>query len=74
MSTTVGEIGYGVSPGDSLIPQPYAYVAPWKRRRGSLWNQPFGAAATVRSLGGTQAVLDFFRRGQAQAANDPTID
>ena len=74
VSTTVGEIGYGVSPGDSLIAEPYAYVGPRQRRRGAFWNQPFGAATTVRELGGAQAVLDYFRRGQAQAAIDPTVD
>ena len=34
LGVTVDEVTYGVSPGDALVPQPYAYVGPWQRRPG----------------------------------------
>ena len=57
------EVNYGVSPGDALIGEPYAYVGPWTPREGDFWNQPFGAAQQLSTLGGADAVADFFREG-----------
>lgn len=70
VSTTVAEVNFGVSPGDTLIPEPYAYVAPWRRREGAFWDQPFGSAALVSELGDADRVLDYFRHGQELAALD----
>jgi len=44
--------GYGASPGDALIPQPYLYVGPWKAERhiGILAQYPFGAALTYDEM------------------------
>jgi hypothetical protein len=44
--------GYGASPGDALIPQPYLYVGPWKAERhtGMLAQYPFGAALTYDEM------------------------
>jgi hypothetical protein len=61
-------VGYGVSPGDRYIAEPYAYVSPPTPRTGEFWNQPFGAAATVRELGDADAVLAFFVDGRRRAA------
>lgn len=43
---------YGVSPGDSVIPEPYLYVGPWDaaRRTGTLGTEPFGGACTYAEL------------------------
>jgi len=38
---TLDEVNYGVSPGDDMIGEPYAYVGPFRRREGAFWNQPF---------------------------------
>jgi hypothetical protein len=65
---TVDEVNFGVSPGDGLIPEPYAYVGPWTPRSGSFWNQPFGAA---RPLTGLADVAGFFAEGASRAVSDP---
>jgi hypothetical protein len=62
------EVNYGVSPGDSAVAEPYAYVGPWTARTGEFWNQPFGAARPLSELGGADAVADFFREGARLAA------
>jgi len=63
-------VGYGVSPGDRFITEPYAYVSPPEPRTGEFWNQPFGAARTMRELddGYADAVLAFFLDGRRRAA------
>jgi hypothetical protein len=68
---TVDEINYGVSPGDSYLGEPYAYVGPWQRRTGDFWTAPFGA---VRPLGPEPSVdelVAFFVEGRERAATDP---
>lgn len=65
VAITVGEVNYGVSPGDDGIPAPYAYVGPWTPRTGEFWNAPFGAARLMTEL---DDVLEFFLAGQDQAA------
>jgi hypothetical protein len=58
----VDETNYGVSPGDTTIAEPYAYVTPPTPRREAFWNQPFGAARAMRELDDARpdAVLAFF--------------
>jgi hypothetical protein len=58
----VGECNYGVSPGDSTIHEPYAYVGPWTPRTGRFWTEPFGAARRLRDL---DDIAAFFAEGQA---------
>ncbi|HEY3259691.1 MAG TPA: hypothetical protein VGJ95_05385 [Pseudonocardiaceae bacterium] len=60
---TVDEVNYGVSPGDTLLPEPYAYVGPWQPLTGEFWNFPFGAARPVAQLADVAA---FFREGRAR--------
>jgi hypothetical protein len=67
---TVYKVNYGVSPGDSAIPEPYAYVGPWQRRAGTFWNVSFGAARPLRELAGADAVLAFFAEGRDRARSD----
>jgi hypothetical protein len=68
---SLDEVNYGVSPGDTQIPEPYAYVGPWTPRSGSFWNMPFGAARPMRELPDVDSVEAFFRDGAERAASDP---
>jgi hypothetical protein len=65
IAVTVAQVNYGVSPGDSGIDEPYAYVGPWTPVAGEFWNAPFGAARPLRELGSADAVLRFFRQGSS---------
>jgi hypothetical protein len=59
-------INLGVSPGDHFLGEPYAYAGPWTAERPGaegFWNEPFGAARTLRSLGDTAAVTAFLLEG-----------
>jgi len=62
-------VNYGVSPGDAHLDEPYAYVGPPTKRTGAFWNQPFGAAQTMRDLGDADPaqVLAFFAEGRRNA-------
>jgi hypothetical protein len=46
--------GYGASPGDAAIPDPYVYVSPWDKARvdpaDGFWNQSWGAALGYQQL------------------------
>ncbi|WP_433709872.1 hypothetical protein ACQP2U_25930 [Nocardia sp. CA-084685] len=68
LSSTVNEVNYGVSPGDSVHPGPYAYVGPWAPRTGEFWNAPFGAVRAREEVDNAAALLDFFEEGKARAA------
>jgi hypothetical protein len=63
------EVGYGVSPGDGYLPEPYAYVNPGPARTGGYWNAPFGAATPMRELddGRVDVVVAYFRRGRSES-------
>lgn len=67
MGISVGEVNYGVSPGDTAIAEPYAYVGPWTRRAGDFWNQSFGASRTLAELGDAEGMRDFFEAGRRAA-------
>jgi hypothetical protein len=68
--------GYGASPGDDAIPEPYLYVGPWDagRRTGRFGRCPFGAALTYSELRATNdheaAGRDFYMEC-AQTLLDP---
>ena len=66
LSLSVDEVNYGVSTGDGLVAEPYAYVGPWSPRTGEFWNAPFGAARPLRALPGN-ALHRFFAEGRAAA-------
>ncbi|GGG09659.1 hypothetical protein GCM10007304_24680 [Rhodococcoides trifolii] len=70
LAVSVGEVTFGVSPGDASSPRPYAYVSPWTPRTGSFWNASFGAARSIDEVGEKGALADFFQRGRAKAASD----
>lgn len=65
---SVGEVNYGVSPGDAAHDLPYAYVGPWQPRPGEFWNEPFGASRPISELSGSDGILTFFRAGQQEAS------
>jgi hypothetical protein len=65
------EVNFGLSPGDSGIAEPYAYVGPWKQRVGDFWDQPFGSARRLSELGDADAVLGYFETGWTRAQEDP---
>jgi hypothetical protein len=59
------EVNYGVSPGDTSIPEPYAYVGPWTvPGADDFWDRPFGAARLLSDLAGADAVHAFFAEGR----------
>jgi hypothetical protein len=69
VAVAVGEMTYGVSPGDAMYPQPYAYVvAPVHIRSGPLWNAPFGAVLMPVDVFDVDAVVAFLRAGRDAAA------
>jgi hypothetical protein len=64
LAVTADEINYGVSPGDSYLSEPYAYVGPHRRRQGLFWTAPFGAATPLRAL---DDIAAFFEEGRKAA-------
>ncbi|HWD01345.1 MAG TPA: hypothetical protein VG674_02625 [Amycolatopsis sp.] len=64
VAITVGDVNYGVSPGDGFLPQPYAYVGPHEPREGEFWNAPFGAAHPLREV---LDLVAFFSEGKGLA-------
>jgi hypothetical protein len=61
------DTNYGVSPGDTYLPEPYAYVTPPTPREDGFWNAPFGAARPMADLDGPDALLAFFREARETA-------
>jgi hypothetical protein len=65
VAISVDEVNYGVSPGDTTIAEPYAYVGPWSPPPvGGFWTHSFGAARTVAELGSPEALADFLHEGR----------
>lgn len=69
LGISVAGVNYGVSLGDDGIPTPYAYVGPPTPVAGTFWNQPFGAARSLRDLPDVAAVVAFFREGLERLKN-----
>jgi hypothetical protein len=67
ISVDAERINYGVSPGDSYEPWPYAYVGPWEPREGAFFNAAFGAARRLSELGDAVAIAAFFAQGRGLA-------
>jgi len=65
LAISLGEVNYGVSPGDAGHPQPYAYVGPWTPREGPFWNAAFGALRPASELPDAAAVAAFLAEGRA---------
>lgn len=62
LAVEAGGITYGFSPGDDVVPVPYAYVGPHggPPTRDALWNAPFGAYRTHEEIGTPQGAVAFF--------------
>lgn len=70
----IGEVTYGVSPGDDYVDRPYAYVSRPGRSPGEFWNAPFGAARRLAELDGAEGIVAFFRQGaEAMGADTPSV-
>lgn len=70
LAIRTGDVNYGVSPGDSFTPRPYAYVGPDHRGSDDFWNAPFGAYLPF-DPGAANAVgmiLTFFESGRDLAS------
>ena len=64
----VGEVNFGVSPGDGFLAEPYAYVGVSAVPAGdAFWNAPFGAAVPLREFADGQALTGFFAAGGKRA-------
>ncbi len=63
LGITVDKVNYGLSPGDSYLQVPYAYVGPWEPDdfHGSYWNAPFGAARPLTEVTDLRA---FYEEGR----------
>jgi len=70
LAISVGEVNYGISPGDAGHPGPYAYVGPWSPREGAFWNASFGAVREAAALPDADAVAAFFTAGRDAAGSD----
>ena len=69
VGVSLDEVNYGVSPGDSFLDEPYAYVGPFVVPEGPFWNAPFGATLPLGDKPDPAAILAFFLEGRAQAAH-----
>lgn len=67
LGITLGEVNYGISPGDDFLAVPYAYVGPWSPHAGAFWNAPFGAA---RPLADLSDLAGWFAEGADLARTD----
>ncbi len=57
----VDDINFGVSPGDTFLDEPYAYVGVDPVPVGDpYWNAPFGVVAPVSTFADPTALRDFF--------------
>jgi hypothetical protein len=71
LGITLAEVNYGVSPGDTHVDAPYAYVSPWHPRTSSFWNRPFGATRLLSEVPEPDELVGFFREGASRADTDP---
>ena len=69
----VDGVGYGVSPGDGFLYEPYAYLGVTDPEPDAFWNAPFGADRPMRALAGADpdAVLTFFAEGRDRRVAAP---
>ena len=64
----VQDANFGVSSGDGLIEEPYAYVGVSRPPAGdAFWNAPFGAAVPLTELTDAAAVTAFFGEGRTRS-------
>ena len=64
LASTIDEVNYGASPGDTEHPIPYLYVGPFEERQGPFFNEPFGASLSRERVPDVAAALAFFLQGR----------
>jgi hypothetical protein len=64
----VGDINYGVSPGDGYLAEPYAYVGVDPVPSDPYWNAPFGRTAVMSGFGDAAELHAFFTDGRDRFA------
>jgi hypothetical protein len=67
---TVDDVGYGASPGDDEIAEPYVYVGAATERRiaNPFWNARFGGYRTIRDIESIADAIAFFHAGHSLLA------
>lgn len=60
----LADVNYGVSPGDSYLAEPYAYVGVDSAPADPYWNAPFGAARPVAAFPDAEGLREFFQEGR----------
>ena len=63
LATTIDQVNFGASPGDTDHDEPYLYVGPFEPRSGPFWNESFGASASRTDVPDVAAAVDFFSTG-----------
>jgi len=63
----VADVNYGVSPGDSHVGEPYAYVGPDELTDDPFWNAPFGATLLLGTHPSAEEILAFFETGRTRS-------
>jgi hypothetical protein len=71
LGVSLDEVNYGVSAGDSNVPQPYAYIGPWTPRVGPFWTEPFGSARPISDFATVDELSAYFTLGRERARTDP---
>ena len=59
-----GDVNYGMSPGDTHVPEPYAYVGPDAWASNPFWNAAFGAALLLGPAPDPDTIGRFFATGR----------
>jgi hypothetical protein len=67
LAITMEDVTFGASPGDADHPGPYLYVAPFDKRSGAFWNEPFGASRAGADVASVADAVRFFEEGRRQA-------
>jgi hypothetical protein len=62
----VGDINYGVSPGDTYLGEPYAYIGVDPVPADSFWNAPFGVTRPMTDFVDAGALREFFSDGRTR--------
>ena len=60
------EVNYGVTPGDTHVAEPYAYIGPDELTDDPFWNAPFGATLLLGAQPSVDEIVAFFTTGRAR--------
>jgi hypothetical protein len=73
LGISVDRVNYGVSPGDAVIGEPYAYAGPWDALDDpdGFFDRSFGAARTRREVRSVTDLAAFFRTARDHSRRTP---